>query len=163
MHEAKGSWNGYFRSAAGNKEQFTLRQADNEADLEFLTRVSTFNADLQKKGWKPWSADEVGQAKAAPAERTEPISAGAEKSFPVESFSLAAGGEHPRWTIKGGNFKKFGVTCWPEVLVAAGVMEHLDPMKDNKPKGNWVAYYIERENEDGKQVPDKVVRVERKK
>jgi hypothetical protein len=82
-----------------------------------------------------------------------------EKSFEVESVKLASGGEHPRWTIKGGNFKKFGVTVWPETLEAAGMMEHLDPLKENKPQATWTAYYVEKLNDEGKAVPDKIVRL----
>jgi hypothetical protein len=59
--------------------------------------------------------------------------------------------------VKGGKFKKFGVTCWPETLEAAGIAEKMDPLKENKPKGNWVAKYSERQNDEGKWVPDKVV------
>ena len=84
---------------------------------------------------------------------------GAEKSFLVESIKLASGGDHPRWVIKGGSFKKFGVSCWPEVLEAAGIAKQLDPMKDNNPRGSWTAYYAERTNDEGKVVPDKVTKL----
>ena len=73
----------------------------------------------------------------------------------------AAGGEHPRWVVKGGNFLKYGVTCWPEVLEAAGIAEKLDPLKENTPRGLWVAHYSERQTEDGRWAPDKVLRLER--
>ena len=86
---------------------------------------------------------------------------GGEKSFTVESISLASGGDHPRWVIKGGNFMKFGVTCWPETLEAAGIAKQLDPMKDNNPTGQWTAYYGERTNDEGKVVPDKITRLAR--
>ncbi len=56
-----------------------------------------------------------------------------------------------------GKFKKFGVTCWPETLEAEGIGEKMDPLKENKPKGHWVAKYSERQNDEGKWVPDKVV------
>src|SRR5690606_30826404 len=82
-------------------------------------------------------------------------------SFPVESIQLASGGEHPRWVVKGGNFKKFGVTCWPEVLESAGILNKLDPLKENKPQGNWTAFYSERMGEDGQSKPDKITRLER--
>jgi len=83
--------------------------------------------------------------------------------LPAAGRKLAAGGDHPRWVVKGGNFKKFGVTCWPETLEAAGVAEKLDPLKDNKPKGDWIAHYTERQNDEGKWVPDKVTRLEKQK
>ena len=75
----------------------------------------------------------------------------------VSNIKLASGGEHPRWVVQGGNFTKFGITCWPEVLEDAGIAEHLDPLTDNLPEGQWLAYYIE--NAQGK--PDKVTKLVR--
>jgi hypothetical protein len=156
MNEAKASFNGYFRSPAGAKDQFTLRQTDEQSDKDFVARVKQFTALLAASGWSEWEAS-------APAAE---VQAGSDedasrngKAFEIESIKLAAGGENPRWVVKGGNFKKFGVTCWPETLEAAGVADKLDPLKDNKPKGNWVAHYTERQNEEGRWVPDKVTRL----
>lgn len=81
------------------------------------------------------------------------------KSFQVEAIKLAAGGENPRWSVMGGNFKKFGVSCWGEVLEEAKLK--LDPMKENKPSGVWMAHYTEKLNDEGKPVPNKVVRLEK--
>jgi hypothetical protein len=163
MNEAKGSWNGYYRTAEGNKDQFTLRQADAENDLAFITRIKSFQQALKENGWRPWLHE------SAPAPHTEKTAAQADpetregKSFDVETIKLAAGGENPRWVVKGGNFKKFGVTCWPETLDTAGIASKLDPLKDNKPTGDWVAHYVERQNDEGKWVPDKVTKLERRK
>lgn len=74
-------------------------------------------------------------------------------AIPVKTIKLASGGEHPRWVVCGGNYTKFGITCWPETLKAAGLMDTLDPMKDNSLDGNWEARYTSKD--DGK--PDKVV------
>ncbi|MEX2162305.1 MAG: hypothetical protein WD751_10385 [Anaerolineales bacterium] len=174
MNEAKASFNGYFRSPGGNKDQFTLRQADNQADKEFVARVQLFVRLLEENGWTEWNGVEGGEQLAnghsgAEAETrngktlTRSIEQSSEQrsgqAFEVESIKLAAGGDHPRWVVKGGNFKKFGVTCWPETLEAAGVAEKLDPLKDNKPKGSWTAHYTERQNEEGRWVPDKVTQL----
>src|SRR3989304_6061278 len=166
MQEAKASFNGYFRSSGGNKDQFTLRQADNQSDKEFIARVKQFVKLLGEHGWIEWNGrdelgwngrDELGSMGAGEQGRdrqeTETRNG---KEFEIQSIQLAAGGDHPRWVVKGGKFKKFGVTCWPETLEAAGVADKLDPLKDNKPKGNWVAHYDERQNDEGKWVPDKV-------
>lgn len=156
MQEARGSYNGYFRSPTGSKDQFTLRQADEQSDKEFILRVKNFAKLLEEQGWTPWEP-------ATPSDIATVIEAGGRatvaghKEFDLESIQLAAGGEHPRWVVRGGNFKKFGVTCWPEVLEAAGIAEKLDPLKENKPQGRWLARYIERENDEGRLVPDKVV------
>jgi len=80
-----------------------------------------------------------------------------DEPFQVENIKLASGGDHPRWVVQGGNFKQFGVTCWPETLEKAGILGKLDPMKDNKPNGTWFAHYSTKDN--GK--PDKVVLLER--
>lgn len=155
MYEARGSYNGYFRSPNGSKDQFTLRQADEQSDKEFILRVKNFTRLLEEQGWTPWEAAAALDSTAV-ADGGERVPS-ATKAFDLESIQLAAGGEHPRWVVRGGNFKKFGVTCWPEVLEAAGIAEKLDPMKENKPQGRWLARYIERENDEGRLVPDKVV------
>ena len=161
MNEASASFNGYFRSPAGNKDQFTLRQSEQQSDKEFLTRVKLFVQLLADNGWTQWHTPQPSSDQAASNDQTNEARNG--KSFEVESIKLAAGGDHPRWVVKGGNFKKFGVTCWPETLEAAGVAEKLDPLKDNKPKGDWIAHYTERQNDEGKWVPDKVTRLEKQK
>jgi hypothetical protein len=152
MQEARASFNGYFRSPTGNKDQFTLRQSDEQSDKEFILRVKNFTKLLREQGWVEWG--EQPEA-AVPAEQPEAAERSG-RSFEVERIQLAAGGDHPRWVVKGGNFKKFGVTCWPEVLQAAGLTELLDPLKENKPRGRWLAKYVERENDEGRWVPDKV-------
>jgi hypothetical protein len=174
MQEAKGSFNGYFRSPQGNKDQFTLRQSEEQSDKDFVLRVRSFVKLLAENGWTEWYAAENESSSPRELDKAK-LQEGGEngdgqksvsrngKSFEVESIKLAAGGDHPRWVVKGGNFKKFGVTCWPETLEAAGIAEKLDPLKDNKPKGNWVAHYNERENDEGKWVPDKVVSLEKVK
>ena len=154
MNEASASFNGYFRSPAGNKDQFTLRQSEVQSDKEFVARVKLFVHLLADNGWTQWHTQQPSSDQAASNGQTNEARNG--KSFEVESIKLAAGGDHPRWVVKGGNFKKFGVTCWPETLEAAGVAEKLDPLKDNKPKGTWMAHYNERQNDEGKWVPDKV-------
>ena len=159
MQEAKASFNGYFRSPGGNKDQFTLRQADNQSDKEFIARVKQFVKLLGENGWKEWNGGDEGGSTSAQVQEngSQETATRNGKEFEIQSIQLAAGGEHPRWVVKGGKFKKFGVTCWPETLEAAGIAEKMDPLKENKPKGHWVAKYTERQNEEGRWVPDKVV------
>ncbi|QYK51491.1 MAG: hypothetical protein KF701_03125 [Anaerolineales bacterium] len=160
MQEARASFNGYFLSPNGSKDQFTLRQPDEQSDKDFILRVRSFTKLLAEQGWTPWEAAAVADTSSplpSTAEGNGRGASAAQKAFELESIQLAAGGEHPRWVVKGGNFKKFGVTCWPEVLEAAGIAEKLDPMRENKPTGRWLARYVERENDEGRLVPDKVV------
>jgi hypothetical protein len=162
MNEASASFNGYFRSPAGNKDQFTLRQSEGQTDKDFIARVKLFVQLLADNGWtaenENRSPREFENAKLQDAGENGGAARNG-KSFEVENIKLAAGGDHPRWVVKGGNFKKFGVTCWPETLEAAGVAEKLDPLKDNKSKGDWIAHYTERQNDEGKWVPDKVTKL----
>ncbi|MBX3047980.1 MAG: hypothetical protein KIT46_06865 [Anaerolineales bacterium] len=169
MHEARASFNGYFYGPSGGKDQFTLRQTEEQSDLEFIQRVEAFVALLAERGWNRVceANSDVLRSNTTPAihGNGSPAATGSEatpptKSFEVDSIKLAAGGEHPRWVIKGGSFKKFGVTCWPETLEAAG-LRGLDPLKDNRPRGAWLAHYSKRQNDEGRWVPDKVVRLER--
>lgn len=165
MNEAKASYNSYFRSPSGNKDQFTLRQTEEQSDKEFVARVRSFVKLLAENGWTEWETEpgsrgsEVRGSKGAGEHvgREDEAATRNGKYFDVESIKLAAGGEHPRWVVKGGKFKKYGVTCWPETLEAAGIK--LDPLKDNKPNGSWVAHYTERQNDEGKWVPDKVTKL----
>lgn len=76
------------------------------------------------------------------------------KSFQIESLEFVG---KERWLAKGGNFKKFGVTVFKEVLAAAGILASLSMEKPNNPSGTWYAHYSERIGEDGKSKPDKVL------
>lgn len=154
MHEARASFNGHFRSPSGNKDQFTLRQSDEQSDKEFILRVKNFTRLLHEQGWVEWG--EQRELPASPEPRQPAAAEPGDRSFEVDRIQLASGGENPRWVVKGGNFKKFGVTCWPEVLQAAGLTDALDPMKENKPRGRWLARYVLRENDEGRLVPDKI-------
>jgi hypothetical protein len=163
VQEAKASFNGYFRSPGGNKDQFTLRQVDDQSDKEFIARVKQFVNLLGENGWKEWNGSDDLAIRTAAEQKNgnQETSTRNGRSFEIQSIQLAAGGDHPRWVVKGGKFKKFGVTCWPETLEAAGIAEKMDPLKENKPKGHWVAKYSERQNDEGKWVPDKVVALEK--
>ena len=75
-----------------------------------------------------------------------------------EDFELVvtmAGGK-TYWKVKGGQFTKFGVTVWPEVLKDAGLATDLDPMQVYSLQG-YKAFYVTKD--EGK--PDKVVKLEK--
>jgi len=141
-----------FSTKAPNGDIYTLRANDGESQERFLGRARLFKELVNPDKPKP---EAKSQTKPAQAPQAQP----GEKSIPVTSIKLAAGGDHPRWVVKGGKLVKFGVTCWPETLEAAGIAGKLDPLKDNKPSGSWIAYYSERTNDEGKTVPDKVLRL----
>ena len=134
-----------------------------------MLNVRGDTTDEMASNWE-WAREHFGLAPFTVATKKKEVatsnpSEGAQKldglpSIEVETISLASGGDHPRWVVKGKPFSKFGITCWPETLTAAGILEHLDPLTDNTPGKKWRAYYFEKENDKGKTVPDKVDRLE---
>jgi hypothetical protein len=163
MNEAKTVWWAkYWKD--GVEHSWTVRQMDDESDEQFNERVSGRQAWLAANGYTDHNqVPKVSNGNGGDHEEQPHEAQQGQKSIPVISISLAAGGDHPRWVVKGGKLTKFGVTCWPETLEAAGILGHLDPLKDNTPGGRWVAWYTERQNDQGRMVPDKVVRLERTK
>ena len=105
MQEAKASFNGYFRSLGGNKDQFTLRQADNQTDKEFIARVNQFVKLLNVNGWVEWNGrDEHGSTGAGEqATGSNEVATRNGRELEVESIQLAAGGDHPRWVVRAAS------------------------------------------------------------
>ncbi len=151
MDEAKISFNCFVEHEDGYGGQITIR--GDEAD-EWGLLFDLVIDKLKKKGYKR----SVRKNNGTPKRQANTADENGRLVIPVENIKLASGGEHPRWVVQGGNFKKFGITCWPEVLEAAGIMEHLDPVSDNNPQGNWQAVYV---NKVGEDKPDKVILLEK--
>lgn len=61
----------------------------------------------------------------------------------------------PLWKLHGGQWEKYGVRVWPEVLEKAGVI-HKGRTKGGTVKG-WKATVLVTTDKDGKQKPSKVV------
>jgi len=167
MQESKGVWWAKLYTSDGTEHSFTLRQEDGQSDAEFLERVMGFQDLLYGLGYISRSElagllPQLPPPQQANGNGGQQAQGGDEKSFAVESIVLASGGEHPRWVVKGGNFLKYGVTCWPETLEAAAIpVSKLDAVGVNTPKIPLMAVYVEKANDEGKLVPDKVVRLER--
>lgn len=78
-------------------------------------------------------------------------------AFPATSLNASVAEGKVYWKIKGGDFQKFGVTVWPEVLVAAGIgPDELDPLQPLDLVG-WTATYSTKENGQ----PKKIIRITR--
>lgn len=124
--------------------------------LPFLTAIQ----ELTKQVERVADALEAGAQAAGPQ---APAVSGATKQIPVDAIKLATRSEKPetdRWVVIGGNFKQYGITVWPEVLEAAGIKpEKLKDRGENKPGVPLVAIYTEKANDEGKQVPDKVIEI----
>jgi len=103
MNEARGSYNAYFLDANNNKVQFTLRQDDEQSDADFLLRVSQFTKTAAEHDFYPVSSAKTPQNDAGGVTGAIPGAVVSElESIEVENIILAAGGDHPRWSIKGG-------------------------------------------------------------
>jgi len=152
--ESKFSLNCYLDHEDGYGGQMTVR---GDTLAEWQSNFDTFLVELEARGYRralrKQDAPQVHQPDKSPH--------GGEKFIEVESIVLAYGGEHPRWVVKGKPFTKFGITCWPEQLEAAGLLDKLDPQGVNTPKAKWRAYYIEKANDAGEYRPDKVVKLEK--
>ncbi len=160
--EAQSSINTFGVHPAGWNIQITLRD-DNEAKL--LERFGQLVVKLEGLGVTPKS---VGASPAPSKVANAPAVYNAAdpnqelESIEIDSITLASGGEHPRWVVKGGWAKAFGITVWPETLQAAGLINKLDPMKENFMDAGMVAYYTKKPKKDdpSKMTADKVVRIE---
>ena len=80
-------------------------------------------------------------------------------SFEAESLVGSTSEGKTYWKVRGGMFKKFGVTIWPEVLTKAGFdMEELNPATPYNLIGYTATYLLNAEKSTPeKEVPDKVV------
>lgn len=87
------------------------------------------------------------------------------KSFIVERLSVEMRDGKFHYKVLGKPFTQYGVTAWPEVLIAAalGVNPDGSPAWGNPPTppniAGWTAEYIEKLNDKGKMVPAKVTRL----
>lgn len=82
---------------------------------------------------------------------------GETESIEVESIEFVG---KNRWVVRGGWATKYGITCWPEVLEKAGILEHLKMDELNEPKGDWIAIYSKKPKQDGDgMTADKVIKL----
>lgn len=112
-----------------------------------LPLIPRIKAELTKAGYELIDSH--------PAQVTEPGQAPADLSFPVSEITATVSDGKAYWRIKGGQFQKWGVIVYPEVLEAAGLND-LNPLTPFVETG-WTAAYCLKEN--GK--PKKVVRLKR--
>jgi hypothetical protein len=91
-----------------------------------------------------------------------PPSSDGSKAFTADSMEITIKGEKTYCKVKGNPFTQYGVNVWQEVLQAAGLVtkhvEELDPRNPPDVSG-WVCFYTEKQLENGKTVPDKIVKM----
>lgn len=143
MTEAPSSLNFYGVTAGGWNLQLTLRDTD---EFELMDRFVKLVKWLEGKQVKP---KQVGrQPEGNGSQNTAALDLPFAESPPPkeEQFFEAAELLHrsgKAWKIKGGKFTEYGVTIWPEILEAAGIMpEELDTNK-TYPLNGYTAYYEE--------------------
>jgi hypothetical protein len=117
---------------------------------ELLAALPLFEDELLEAGYTPAPAAAV----APPAPQPAPTANGS-ASFLVDSITATVSDGKAFWRVKGGEFQKWGVIVYDEVLQAAGLGE-LNPLKPHSEPG-MVAWYSLKP--DGK--PKKVTRLER--
>lgn len=117
--------------------------------LEVWTR---FEAELIEAGYEPVS-DQASVSQVTASQPGAP--ANGQASFLVDRITATVDDGKAYWRVKGGEFQKWGVIVYQEVLEAAGLGE-LNPLKPFSESG-LIAYYSLKE--DGK--PKKVTRLER--
>lgn len=114
---------------------------------KLLPLLGQVKAELVKAGY------ELIDSQPAQTVDSQPAST---PSFVVSRITATVEDGKAYWRVKGGEFQKWGVIVYPEVLEAAGLGE-LDPLKVFEEDG-MVAQYCLKEN--GK--PKKVVRLSRR-
>lgn len=168
--ENEFSMNWTMIDAAGVNVQVTVRRPKLEDWPTAMKEREKIMDATQKTGWSvPGSIRATvtapSQAVAAPARaQLAPIQPNGGSTKPLdwqgESASFAAtemGCETKNgkafWKVKGGQWTKFGIIAWPEVLADAG----LAPVVAKAPYNmtGWTAHYINKP--DGK--PDKIIKL----
>lgn len=128
----------------------TLETPEIEDRHKLLSVLPTFEDELLEAGYTPYEP----QASAAPV--TPPQAAIGPASFAVDSITATVADGKAYWRVKGGEYQKWGVIVYEEVLAAAGLND-LNPLKPFTEAG-WVAYYSLKEGNK----PKKVTRLERR-
>lgn len=166
--EAPASWNIKYR-IKGFDEMITLRgnsyaeiapQADKAREWVHQhtapgvsATADAVNTDDNLPTPDPLRADFERFAQTDPKPKQQP--GDVTESFEAEELTVSVTDGQTYTKIKGGQYTKFGVTVWPEVLAQAGINKQLDPAKSPFSLRGYTAYFNRKE--DGK--PGKVVKL----
>lgn len=162
--EAPASWNIRYRNN-GRDEQITIRgnsyaeivksidaardyvKAHSDTMTPIAKITDAINTEAELTGQVP-----AGEMVIHTEPKPQP--SGATESFEADELTITMIDGQQYTKVKGGQFKKFGVTVWPEVLTEAGIGK-LDPAKSPYGLRGYTAYFNRKE--DGK--PGKVVKL----
>ncbi len=172
LAEAPASLNFRCYTAKGYELQVTLRDMSEFALMERLKKFWDKLDDLHITP-KPAASQPAAPAAAAhiekaiaevtggtlppPAAKSAPQPAQAQLlEFAAETLEGSMNKGKVYWKVKGGQYNKYGVTVWPEVLATAFDPTTLDPATIYNMKG-YTARYQMGLNDKGVPVPEKVV------
>lgn len=117
------------------------------ANLDEVKRVAALRLQLipilTGQGWTIERVVNLAEAAPEPERMPEAAPAGNAKTFFAQTLSVTSEDDKTFYKVKGGEFSKFGVTVYPEVLRAAGIELKSQPLD------GWQAWYNETEK-DGK-------------
>lgn len=132
-------------SPTGFQVEFETPEVKDRRKL--LLTLPNFEGELLKAGYKPVSTGQLTSVGTQTPARS---------AFLVDNITATVSDGKAYWRVKGGDFQKWGVAIYPEVLEAAG-LNNINPLVPYTEPG-LVAYYSVKE--DGK--PKKIVRLERR-
>ena len=99
-----------------------------------MDKIAFLEDYLVERGWGAAIGQQGGQASGS-------------KSFTAESLSVSVQEGQAYFKVKGGQFTKYGVNIWPEVMEQSGFnMEEINPMEPPNIAG-MVAHYSEWDHE----------------
>lgn len=121
-------------------------------ELEPGKKTTEATAYLEKYGFHP-APPATEQPR--PESQQQPGGSSLTGTFAAESLTATVDDGKAYWKVRGGQFQKFGVAIYPEVLEAAGLdVDNLNPLKPVDLEGYTAVYSVK---ENGK--PQKVVRL----
>ncbi|NJN93885.1 MAG: hypothetical protein HC875_07235 [Anaerolineales bacterium] len=132
-------------SPTGFQVEFETPEVKDRRKL--LLTLPNFEGELLEAGYKP-----VSPGKVSPVGSLTPARA----TFLVDNITATVSDGKAYWRVKGGDFQKWGVAVYPEVLEAAG-LNNINPLVPYTEPGLIAHYSLK---EDGK--PKKIVRLERR-
>lgn len=131
--------------------RFTLKRKIGNDELEIaldvLVDVDNYTQEMRRlqglasASMRDWVDLFAAQSTMIQAPDMGNIKAGTfEVTFIQPKAPLKQGGK-PYFAVKGGDFEKFGVTCWREQLIEAEIDPAKIPIEGTKPTQKWLADY----------------------
>lgn len=168
-----------FRDENGASWLFTMRAGvTGKMAVDFAGNLKAFSTWVVGHGFTPESngkgySHSHSAVAPPPAPRTQaatpaavPVASGQalppgnDLSFAAQTLTASMMNGKTYWKVRGGQFTKYGVSIWPEVLTAAGIEPStLNPAQEYQLTGYNAMYQTKIHN--GKEVPDKVLSLQK--